>query len=122
VRLIIDADACPVIETAAQIARNRNIHTVLVYDTAHEIYIQNAEVITVSRGADSADFRIVNLLESGDLVITQDYGLAAMCLGRNARVLHQDGMEYTRENIDGLLWKNRGFTEINFQFSRTVQM
>ena len=55
------------------------------------------------RGADSADFALVNRVQSGDVVVTQDYGLAAMCLARRARVLHQDGHEYTPENIDGLL-------------------
>ncbi|MEG1571848.1 MAG: DUF188 domain-containing protein, partial [Clostridia bacterium] len=59
--------------------------------------------LTFSKGADSVDFALVNLLHPGDLVITQDYGLAAMCLARKARVLHQDGMEYTNDNIDALL-------------------
>ncbi len=49
------------------------------------------------------DFALVNLAEAGDLVITQDYGLAAMCLARGAAVLNQDGMEYTSDNIDALL-------------------
>ena len=58
---------------------------------------------TVSQGADSVDFALVNRVQPGDVVVTQDYGLAAMCLARRARVLHQDGHEYTPENIDGLL-------------------
>ena len=59
--------------------------------------------IILDKGADSVDFSIANRVTSGDLVITQDYGLAAMCLARGARILHQDGWEYTPENIDGLL-------------------
>ena len=49
------------------------------------------------------DFALVNLLRRGDVVVTQDYGLAAMCLARNAVVLRQDGLEYTAENMDALL-------------------
>lgn len=59
--------------------------------------------MTVSKGADSVDFRIVNLLERGDIVVTQDYGLAAMCLARGASALNQNGLIYTPDNIDVLL-------------------
>ena len=46
----------------------------------------------------------------GDIVVTQDYGLASMCLARRARVLNQNGLEYTADNIDVLLerrWQNK---------------
>ena len=56
-----------------------------------------------NKGADSADFRIVNMLFPGDIVITQDYGLAAMALARRARVVNQNGMIYHDGNIDSLL-------------------
>lgn len=49
------------------------------------------------------DFALVNRVQPGDIVITQDYGLASMCLARQARVLNQDGLEFTAQNIDGLL-------------------
>ena len=49
------------------------------------------------------DFALVNRLSAGDVVVTQDYGLAAMCLAKGAAVLRQDGLEYTAENIDALL-------------------
>lgn len=64
---------------------------------------EGAQTIMVVKGADSVDFRLVNLIEKGDLVITQDYGLAAMALAKQARVLNQNGMEYTNINIDALL-------------------
>lgn len=75
----------------------------IICDTAHRIEYEGAETIVVSQGADSVDFRLVNLIGNGDVVITQDYGLAAMCLGKKAIVLHQDGKQYTDENISGLL-------------------
>ncbi|MEG1179857.1 MAG: DUF188 domain-containing protein, partial [Oscillospiraceae bacterium] len=62
-----------------------------------------AKTITVSKGADSVDFALVNMLQKGDIVITQDYGLAAMCLARNAIPINQDGMVYSDQNIDALL-------------------
>ena len=57
----------------------------------------------MEKGADSVDFRLVNLVQKGDIAVTQDYGLAAMCLSKGALVLHQDGKQYTSENISGLL-------------------
>ena len=56
------------------------------------------------KGADIVDFALVNRVSSGDIVITQDYGLASMCLARKAKVLHQDGWAYTEDNIQALLW------------------
>lgn len=56
-----------------------------------------------AKGVDSVDFALVNLVPPGDVVVTQDYGLAAMCLARGVRILNQDGMEYTADNIDALL-------------------
>lgn len=102
-RLLLDADGCPVVELAVSIARERGVECRILCDTAHTIERPGAETTVVSKGADSVDFALVNLVQPGDVVITQDYGLAAMCLSRKARVLHQDGMEYTDENIDALL-------------------
>jgi uncharacterized protein YaiI (UPF0178 family) len=75
----------------------------LICDTAHRIERSGAETIVIDKGADSADFALVNRTHQGDIVITQDYGLASMCLAKGARVLHQDGWEYTIYNIDALL-------------------
>ncbi len=102
-KIYIDADGCPVVRNTLQIARKFAIPCVIVCDTAHRIAHEGAETIVVAQGADSVDFRLVNLIGKGDIVITQDYGLAAMCLGKAAIVLHQDGKRYTEENISGLL-------------------
>ena len=103
-RIFIDADGCPVVDLTVKLARQRQIPCLILCDTAHWIEREGAETITVSKGADSVDFALVNLLQPGDLVITQDYGLAAMCLARRALVLNQNGLQYTEENIDGLLF------------------
>ncbi len=102
-KIYIDADGCPVVKNTLKVAKQFDISCVIICDTVHRIEIDGAETIVVSQGADSADFRLVNLISKGDVVITQDYGLAAMCLGKNAIVLHQDGKQYTEENISGLL-------------------
>ena len=102
-RLLIDADACPVVGLAIDIARVHGAEVILVCDDAHVMEREGAKTVMVARGADSADFRLVNLVRSSDLVVTQDYGLAAMCLAKGARVLNQDGRAYDAENIDGLL-------------------
>ena len=102
-RLYIDADGCPVINQALNAAGRRHVEAFLICDTAHIFTRRGAETITVDKGADSADFAIVAKLLPGDLVITQDYGLAAMCLAKGARVIDQNGMRYTADNIDGLL-------------------
>lgn len=103
-RIFIDADGCPVVDLTVKLARQRRIPCLILCDTAHWIEREGAETITVSKGADSVDFALVNLLQPGDLVVTQDYGLAAMCLARRALVLNQNGLQYTEKNIDGLLF------------------
>ncbi len=102
-RILIDADGCPVVDIAVAIARENRVECLILCDTSHTFEKQGATTLTFSKGADSVDFALVNLLCPGDIVITQDYGLAAMCLARQARVLNQDGMEYTDANIDSLL-------------------
>lgn len=102
-KLLIDADGCPVVDIAVRLAQARKTECVIVCDTSHVFEKDGARTVTVSKGADSADFALVNLIEAGDRVVTQDYGLAAMCLAKKARVINQDGMEYTDDNIDALL-------------------
>ena len=60
-------------------------------------------VRTVAQGRDAVDLALINLCRPGDLVITQDYGVAAMALGRRCRAIHPSGMRYTQDNIDSLL-------------------
>jgi len=103
VKILIDADGCPVVNQAIGIAKKHNIEVIVICDTSHRIEHENVQTIVVDKGADSADFRLVNMIKSGDIAVTQDYGLAAMCLSKNAIVLNQDGKRYSEENISGLL-------------------
>jgi uncharacterized protein YaiI (UPF0178 family) len=102
-KILVDADACPVKEIVVRMAKRRNIPLVMVIDTSHELSDGYGEVITVDKGADSADYAIAGLTSRGEIVVTQDYGLAAMILAKGARAINQDGMIYTNDNIDELL-------------------
>ena len=101
--VLIDADGCPVVDLTIRICRACSVPVLILCDTAHRIERDGAETMVFDKGADSVDYALVNRVRPGDVVITQDYGLAAMCLSRRARVLNQNGLEYTAENIDGLL-------------------
>ena len=102
-KILIDADGCPVTGITIRIAKQKSVSCTIICDTAHSISREGADTIIVDKGADSADFRLVNLVSEGDIAVTQDYGLAAMCLSRRAVVLNQDGRQYSEDNIAGLL-------------------
>ena len=103
IAIFVDADACPVVDETIVAAKEFHLPVTLITDTAHIMNREGAATITVEKGSDSADFRLVNLLRKGDVVITQDYGLAAMALAKGVHILNQNGSRYTNENIDGLL-------------------
>ena len=102
-KILIDADGCPVVDITVQMAKKYHIECFILCDTAHFFEKDGATILTFPKGADSVDFALVNRVSSGDIVVTQDYGLAAMCLSKNAIVISQDGMEYTADNIDAML-------------------
>jgi uncharacterized protein YaiI (UPF0178 family) len=102
-RILVDADACPVKEIILRMAKQRNIPVTMVIDTSHELDDGYSKVITVDKGSDSADYAITNMATCNDIIVTQDYGLAAMILARGASAIDQNGMVYTSENIDSLL-------------------
>lgn len=102
-KVYIDADGCPVVHITVKICRQFNLPVTIVCDTSHIFYDEYADVITVGKGSDSADFKIVSLVSKNDIVITHDYGLAAMCLAKCCNVLNQNGMIYSSSNIDALL-------------------
>lgn len=102
-KILIDADGCPVTRIACEVSKKHNLECVVISDTSHVFNIEGVRTITVSKGNDSVDFYLVNMLEKGDVVVTQDYGLAAMCLARGAIPINQNGMIYDNDNIIPLL-------------------
>ena len=109
--VLIDADGCPVTGIAIHLCIEFQITCTLLCDTAHEFHRDGVQTLVFDKGADSVDFAIVNRVQKGDLVITQDYGLASMCLAKGAKVLHQDGWEYTAYNMDALLFQRHASRE-----------
>ena len=101
--LYIDADACPVTRLAEQVARRYHIPVTLLCDTSHELRSDYSEIKVIGEGADAVDLALINLCQAGDIVITQDYGVAALALGKGARAIHQSGRWYTDDTIDALL-------------------
>ena len=102
-RIYVDADACPVVKIVENIAKEYGIPVTLLCDTNHIINSEYSEVIIVGAGADAVDFKLISLCNKGDIVVSQDYGVAAMALGKQAYAIHQSGKWYTNENIDQLL-------------------
>ena len=101
--IYIDADACPVTRIVERVAREHDIPVVLLCDTNHVLSSDYSEIKVIGAGADAVDIALINLCQRGDIVVTQDYGVAALALGKGARAIHQSGRQYTDDNIDGLL-------------------
>ena len=99
----VDADACPVTRIAERIAKDHGIPVVLLCDTNHQLTSDYSTVKVIGAGADAVDIALINLCHRGDIVVTQDYGVAALALGKGATAIHQSGKWYTDDNIDGLL-------------------
>lgn len=102
-KIFVDADACPVIDIVEDIATKYNIPVTLLCDTNHVLTSDYSEVIVVGAGADAVDYKLISICHRGDIVVTQDYGVAAMALGKGAFAIHQSGKWYTNENIDQML-------------------
>lgn len=101
--IYIDADACPVTRIAERVAKARGLPVVLLCDTNHVLSSDYSEIRMIGAGADAVDIALINLCRSGDIVVTQDYGVAALALGKGAKAIHQSGRWFTDDNIDGLL-------------------
>jgi uncharacterized protein YaiI (UPF0178 family) len=102
-QIFVDADACPVVDVVETIAEKYHIPVTLLCDTNHVLYSDYSEVIVVGAGADAVDYKLISICHKGDIVVSQDYGVAAMALGKGAYAIHQSGKWYTDENIDRML-------------------
>ena len=102
-RIYVDADACPVVRIVEKLARKYEIPCTLLCDTNHVLGSEYSEVVVVGAGRDAVDFKLISLLSGGDICVSQDYGVAAMALGKGCYAIHQSGKWYTNENIDQML-------------------
>ena len=102
-RILVDADACTVKQIIVRIGKQMKIPVTMFIDTSHVINDGYSTVIAVDKEADSVDFALIGTLSKEDIVVSQDFGVAAMALGKGAKAINQNGMLYTNENIDRLL-------------------
>lgn len=102
-RILVDADACPVKEIIEAVAQRYKLPVIMFIDTSHILSSGYSEIVSVSKAPDAVDFALINRTAKGDVVVTQDYGVAAMALGKGARAIHPGGKIYTDSNIDVML-------------------
>ena len=102
-KILVDADACPVVGIIEEISKKYNLDVVLFYDTSHITHSDYSEIIVVDKGVDSVDYALISKVSIGDIVVSQDYGVGCMALSKKAYAINQYGREYTNENIDSLL-------------------
>ncbi|WOV86359.1 YaiI/YqxD family protein [Sporosarcina oncorhynchi] len=116
--IFVDADGCPVVNETIKIATQFKLPCTLICDTAHEMHREGADTIIVSKGADAVDFVLVNKVQKDDIVVTQDYGLAAMVLAKQGHPIDQNGRRYTNDNIDQLLYARHNAQKIRMAGGR----
>lgn len=102
-QIFVDADACPVVGIVESLAEKYSIPTTLLCDTNHVLYSDYSDEIIVGAGADAVDYKLISICHKGDIVVSQDYGVAAMALGKGAYAIQQSGKWYTDENMDQML-------------------
>ncbi len=104
-RILVDADACPVKNIIVKVAKEYSIPVLMFMDTSHMLNDGYSQTIIVDQGRDSVDLAMANAIHAHDLAVTQDYGLASMLLAKKAYVFNQNGFMYTTDNIDRLLFE-----------------
>ena len=118
-QILVDADACPVKQIIVRLAKQHKIPVTMLTDTSHQLSDGYSTVITVDQQADSVDYALMGLLSHNDIVVTQDYGLAAMVIGKGAKAVNQNGLVFTNDNIDKLLMERHIGQKIRRSGGRT---
>lgn len=104
-KILVDADACPVVAIVEEIGEKYSVPVILLCDTSHYLCSPYSEVVVISSGSNAVDTALFNRCAAGDIVVTQDYGVAAMVLGKKAFCIHPNGKRYNDRNIESLLNK-----------------
>lgn len=118
-QILVDADACPVKQIIVRLAKQYKIPVTMLIDTSHVLHYDYSTIITVDKEADSVDYAIMGLLTRDDIVVTQDYGLAAMVIGKGAKAISQNGLVFTNQNMDKLLMERHIGQKIRRSGGRT---
>ena len=75
-QIFVDADACPVVGIVEKVAKEHELPVTLLCDTNHVLSSDYSEVIVVGAGADAVDYKLISICHKGDIVVSQDYGVA----------------------------------------------
>ncbi|MBC2851852.1 YaiI/YqxD family protein [Cetobacterium sp. 8H] len=118
-KILIDADACPVVDLTITIAKSFEKEVFIFCDNAHEIYRDFAKTFIISQGADAVDFALLSNVEKDDIVVTQDFGLASMVLTKDAHAINQNGLIYNKFNIESLLFSRHMSQKLRNSGKRT---
>lgn len=104
-KILVDADACPGRNVIEKAAKDHNIKVIMICDLNHSLHSEYSEVVHVDSGFQSVDMYLINICEKRDIVVTQDFGVAAMALGKKASAIGPKGYIYDEGNIDRLLFE-----------------
>ena len=104
-RVLVDADACPVKNIIESECIKRNIEVIMFIDTSHELYSDYSKIVTVSKGIDSVDLKIISEVKKNDIVVTNDFGLASILLTKKALPISPNGLIFDENNIERLLFE-----------------
>lgn len=104
-KILVDADACPVKQIIEKVAIELNLYVIMIIDTSHILISDYSEIVQVSKAPDAVDIALINRTNPGDVVVTQDYGVATMVLGKKGYAINQNGRIYTNDNIDLLMFE-----------------
>jgi len=102
-KILVDADACPksALRVCMNLGRKYRIPVWTVASFDH--IIDSDHHVAVGDDSQEADIKIINMTEQGDVVVTQDWGLAAVVLGKGARCLSPAGREFRSDRMAFLL-------------------
>jgi uncharacterized protein len=104
IEIFVDGDGCPVKDETYVVATRYGIPVALVANS--RMYVPEGfgvELVLVEQGPDAADDWIAENVRAGDVVVTSDLPLAARCLAAGARVLGNNGREFSEDAIGDLL-------------------
>ncbi len=118
-RILVDADACPVRHIIIKVAKDHKLPVIMFIDTSHQLNDGYSEMVTVDQQCDSVDIALINRTNFHDIVVTQDYGVAAMALGKGAQAINQNGVIYSHENMDRILLERHISQKIRRSGGRT---
>ncbi|MGM9974406.1 MAG: YaiI/YqxD family protein [Clostridiaceae bacterium] len=104
-RILVDGDSCPGRNVIEKAAKENFIEVVLLCDINHAITSEYSRVLYVDSGFQSVDMHLINICQKEDIVVTQDFGVAAMALGKGASAIGPKGHIYSEDNIDKLLFE-----------------